>query len=119
MHKDYILETVDANPWHFICGVNDKSGTSEEAIYREVKKETSIDLSSVELLGSIDEDNRKKYFYHASLTDENVNSMTQRDGKILGFFSVKELDNLLLSLSTKLLISLHGSVLEKPLVSAT
>ena len=119
MHKDYILETIDANPWHFICGVNDKNGASQEAITREVKKETSIDLSSVELLGSVDEEDRKKYFYHASLTDENVNNMAHRDGKILGFFSVKELDNLLLSLSTKLLISRHRSVLEKPSLNLT
>lgn len=114
MHKDYILETLDANPWHFISGIKDKNATSEEAIAREVKRETSIDLPSVEFLGSLDEEDRKKYFYHATLTDENVNNMVHRDGKILGFFSVKELDSLLLSLSTKLLISRHRAILENP-----
>lgn len=114
MHKDYILETSDANPWHFISGIKDKNATSEETIAREVKRETSIDLPSVEFLGSLDGKDRKKYFYHAPLTDENVNNMVHRDGKILGFFSVKELDNLLLSLSTRLLISRHREILENP-----
>lgn len=119
IHKDYILETEDANPWHFISGIKDKNATFEESIYREVKRETSIDLPSVELLGSLDEENRKKYFYHATLTDENVNNMVHRDGKILGFFSVKELDTLLLSMSTKLLISRHRNILENPTQTLT
>lgn len=114
MHKDYIVQSLDENPWHFITGVKDKNISCEETIHREVKRETSIELPAVELLGSLDDADRKKHFYHATLTDENVNNMVHRDGKILGFFSVKELDSLLLSLSTKLLLSRHRAILENP-----
>ena len=104
MHKDYILETLDENPWHFISGIGTKNESSKETIQREVKRETNIHLTEVEFLGSIVEDGKNKHFYHTRLTDDNVNNMVGREGKILGFFSLKEVDKLLLSLSTKLLI---------------
>lgn len=104
MNKDYVLSPLD-NPWHFITGVHEKHESAEQTITREVKKETSVQLKVIEFLGSLVEDNAKKCFYHTHLTDDNVNHIIQQDGKNFGFFSVSELDNLLLSISTKLFIA--------------
>lgn len=113
MHKDYLLTTLDQDPWHFIFGVKEKNESSEETIHREVKKETSIQLKTIEFLGSLDQQNEKKYFYHSHLTDDNVNNMVRRSGKILGFFSLKELDKLTLTIATKLFITRHRDLLGK------
>lgn len=109
MHKDYILATLDQNPWRFISGVKEKDESFEETIQREVEKETSIQLKTIELV----EQDEKKYFYHTNLTDDNVNNIVRRDGKILEFYSLKELDKLSLSLSTRLLIARHKDLLGK------
>ncbi|MBI2430606.1 MAG: NUDIX hydrolase [Candidatus Levybacteria bacterium] len=113
MHKDYILATLGEDPWHFIFGVKEKNESFEETIKREVEKETGIQLKSVDFLSSLDDSVEKKYFYHTHLTDDNVNNIVRRDGKILGFFSLKELDTLSLSLATKLLIRRHRDLLAK------
>ena len=113
MHKDYILATLGVDPWHFIFGVKEKNESSEETIHREVKKETGIQLKSIEFLSSSDDHDEKKYFYHTYLTDDNVNNIVRQDGKILEFFSLKELDSLSLSMVTKLLLQRHKNVLEK------
>ena len=109
MHKDYILATLDQNPWHFISGAKEKDESFEETIQREVEKETSIHLKTIELV----EHDDNKYFYHTHLTDDNVNNIVRRDGKILEFYSLKEVDKLSLSLSTKLLIGKHRDLLGK------
>lgn len=112
-HKDYILTTLNQEPWHFIFGVKEKNESFEETIQREVKKETSIQLGTIEFLGSLVGEDEKKYFYHTHLTDDNVNNITRRDGKILEFFSLKELDALSLSISTKLFIAKHRGLLDR------
>ncbi len=113
MQKDYILASLGVDPWHFIFGVKGKNESFEETIQREVRKETGIQLKTIEFLSCLDNDNEKKYFYHTHLTDDNVNDIVRQDGKILGFFSVKELNSLSLSIVTKLLLKRHQHVLEK------
>ncbi len=113
MHKDYILTTLNQDPWHFIFGIKEKNESSEETVQREVKKETGIQLKIIEFLSCLDHHNEKKYFYHTHLTDDNVNNIVRQDGKILEFFSLKELNTLSLSIATKLLLKRHKNVLEK------
>jgi len=113
MQKDYILATLDVNHWHFIGGVGTKNESPEETIQREVKKETSIQLGSLQFLESIVDKNVRKHFYHTHLTDDNVNHIVRRDGKILEFFSVKELDTLSLAVLTQLLLKKHKDLVEK------
>lgn len=103
-HRDHVLETLKQNPWHFIVGQKEKNESSEETVYREVEKETSIQLKSIEFLGSLVHQSKRKYFYHTHLTDENVNNISCQQGKILGFFSLEELEKLSLIIPRKLLI---------------
>lgn len=113
MHKDFILAALGEDPWHFIFGVKEKSESSEETIQREVEKETGIQLNTIEFLSCLDHNDEKKYFYHTHLTDDNVNNIVRQEGKILGFFSPKELDALSLSHVTKLLLAKHKDLLGK------
>lgn len=107
--KDFILDRREQNFWHFIVGVKDKNESFEEAIQKEVEKETGIKLEAIELISH----NKKEYFYHACLTDSNVNDIVRPEGEVIEFFSLKELDSLSLSILTKLLISKHGDLFEK------
>lgn len=113
VHRDEIFDTQDENPWHFIVGIKEKNKSFEETIFRKVKKEINIQLSTIEFLSCLLYQNAKKYFYHAQLTDENVNNLIRSDGKIFQFYSPKELDNLKLALSTRLFLIKHKDILEK------
>ncbi len=109
MRKDYVIDPREQNPWHCIAAVKGKSESFEESMLREVKKETGIHLKTTALL---DRD-REKHFFHTHLTDANVNNIVRQDGKVLGFFSPKELDTISLSDETKSLITSHKDLLEK------
>lgn len=109
--KDYVLPSSDPTPWHFIFGAKKEHESGEDSVCRMVKKETSIQLDAVEYLGSMQENDEKRFFFHASLTDDNVNNIVRRDGEVVGFFSVKELTGLSLSLFTKQLIGMHADIL--------
>lgn len=112
MQKDYILSKLD-NPWQCICRFKEKDETSDEAMRREVEKETTIKLKEIILLGSKKDKENKQYFYHSQLTDDNVNKIVRLEGKILGFFAVKELAKLQISELTKTLFDTYPEILQK------
>ncbi|RJQ38040.1 hypothetical protein C4559_02345 [Candidatus Microgenomates bacterium] len=107
--KDLILPGPQPKFWHFIVGAKDKNQSSEENMKKVVQDETGITLDNLELISQ----NQKESFYHTHLTDENVNNIVRAEGKILEFFSLKELGGLSLSILTKLLITKHKDLLEK------
>jgi hypothetical protein len=111
MQKDHILATVEQQPWHFISGVKGKNESCEQTIQREVEKVTSIQLGTIDFLGSDTGEGEKKHFYHTRLTDDNVNKIVRQSGKVVGFFSLKEVDKLLLSLTAQLLITRYKYLL--------
>ena len=51
-------------------------------------------------------------FYHAGLTDKNVNQIKRADGKELQFFAIKEVEELLLSQTSKLLFMKFKTTIE-------
>lgn len=109
MRKDFVIDKSEQNFWHFIAGIKDEDQSYEEAIKNVVEEEIGIELNALELISY----GPKEFFYHANLTDENVNNIVRAEGKIFDFFSLKELGGLSLTLLTKLLITKHRDLLEK------
>ncbi|MBI4080678.1 MAG: hypothetical protein HY430_02800 [Candidatus Levybacteria bacterium] len=85
------------NNWTFFEKVNG----NENTIMRMVEKETSIILPSVKLLLSVFDSFVKKDFYHAELTDKDVNQLVRPEGRELQFFSMREVDLLSLDMLSK------------------
>lgn len=113
MHRNSMPSLSKISDWSFIGGVKDKNKSSEETIYRDVERETSIKLERVELVSDVLYNNSRRHFYFARLTDENVNDMKREDGQTLDFFNLRELDRLNLSASTKLFVVKHRDLLEQ------
>lgn len=108
--EDYSASS-NKNNWSFIdTKVNQDS--FEHAILRRVEKEMSITLPSVTLLSSLFDDLMRKNFYHAELTDKNVNEINRHEGQELQFFSMREVETLLLAESSKTLLSQCKKMLE-------
>ena len=101
MHTENNPLLLNDVTWRFIGRAKEKGKTVEETIYREVERETGMMLSNIELVATINEEDATKYFYHARLTDTHVNNMQREDGQTIQFFSLKEMDKLQLSPTTK------------------
>ena len=108
MHRSLRPAIFEQKIWSLIGCEKTKNESCEEAIAREVEGEISIKLDAVELLFSLFDEDRKKYLYHAELTDDNVNNIKREDGQSLEFFTPKELRKLVLTDSTKLFLSKHS-----------
>lgn len=98
--------------WKFLGGAKRGYESFEEAVINRVEGLTRIKLSSVDLVSRILEGKSKKYVYHASLSDKDVNRMERINGLLLQFYSFKELEKLSLSYSTKLVIEKHRDFFE-------
>lgn len=113
-----LLKQHEPNPtninsnWFCIGGTKKTNESYEEAISRKVEGETSIKLKTIEFLSSLSYNDRKKYFYHAKLSDENVNNIKREEGQMLQFFTPKELRKLSLATSTQLFLEKHKSIIE-------
>lgn len=101
------IDTVK-HEWCLISCTNEDEESPENAIIKSVKNEASIKLESIEQIS--------KYFYHSRLTDDNVNKIERSEGQLLDFFTLKELNKLNLSSSTKLFISKHANLIEKSIL---
>lgn len=113
MHRNVLPSLSKISDWSFIGGIKEKNKSSEETISRDVERETSIKLEKVELLSEPVNDDNRKHFYYAKLTDKNVNDIKRSEGQTLDFFTLRELDRLNLTASTKLFVVEHRDLLEE------
>lgn len=113
MHTENNPLLLDNVIWRFIGRAKEKTKSNEETMYREVERETGIKLSNIEYITTVKDDTAEKHFYHAQLTDTNVNNMKRENGQTIQFFSLKELDKLPLDPNAVQLISLYRDTLEK------
>ncbi len=99
MHRDDspIVQTA----WCLIEEEKENTTSFEEAIITKVEEETGIKLIAVKLLTSSTSEDIKKYFYHAELTDNDVNNIKRDDGQTLEFFTLPEIEKLSLTISSK------------------
>ena len=103
------LISVNKNTWSFI----EKENADESAILKEVEKEMNITIPYATFLISCFDSIIKRNFYHAGLTDGNVNQIQRQDGQELNFFSLKEVELLKLSESSKLLFKKYKNMIEE------
>jgi isopentenyldiphosphate isomerase len=110
MHKQKSVIDEEQHPWCLIGGIREKKESFKQALSRRVHKEAGIEIENVEFVS--------EFYYHAQLTDDNVNKIQRKENQLLDFFTPKELKNLFLSNSTQQFISKHGSLIS-PIVSLT
>lgn len=114
--KDYPDHVVEKSAWCFITGIKQENNSLMETIRQRVEEETGISLDTIEFLSSCKYKNRIRHFYHGVLTDDNVNNIKRPEGKLINFFSLKELENISLTVSSQLLIEKHRSLLDSSLI---
>src|ERR1035437_8975645 len=102
MHKQDSVIDEEKHPWSFISGIKDKSESFEKTLARRVHKEMGIKIENVEFVS--------EYYYHAKLTDDNVNHIRRSENQLLDFFSLKEVKKLFLSNETAKFIFNHASL---------
>ena len=100
MHKQSGVMDAEAHPWCLIESVRSNKETFEDALFRTVQKETGIKLENIKYIS--------KFRYHAALTDDNINKMQRAENQLLDFFTLKDLEKLLLSSSTREFVSDYG-----------
>lgn len=113
MHRD--SSPLVQSAWGFIEGEKEKNKSFEESIFEKVEKELNIKLTNAAFLSDSRLDNVHKCFYHADLTDKDVNNITRDEGQTLEFFSFHEVEKLSLTESSKKFLIKHRDFLEKVL----
>lgn len=97
--------------WRFIAVDKEDGKTFEELLSSRVNREMSVRISSIEFISKIRYDGTTKYFYHARLTDKDVNTIERAEGQDINFYSTNELDSLPVTASTKLFIIKHRDLI--------
>lgn len=103
------LISANKNTWSFI----EKPNGDENTILKQVEKEMNITIPYATFLITCFDNIIKRNFYHAGLTDNNVNQIKRHDGQELSFFSMKEIEMLNLSESSKLLFRKYKNMIEE------
>ena len=103
MHEQINPNDQVQHAWSFIAGPRDKNEAHEIALSRRVKKEIGIKVEKIRYIS--------ESCYYARLTDDDVNKIVRTDGKLLDFFSPKELKKLSLTHSTEEFITRHGALI--------
>lgn len=95
----YTREKLGKNLWRFIVGKKSGRESFDQAIIREIKYMTKLDLKNVKRMETSLK-NKNGHFYHVELTDKEVNNMERRSGQRLEFYSLPELTRMSLSDTT-------------------
>ncbi len=103
MHKQDSVIDKKRHPWCLIGGVKEKTQSFENTLAKYVQKEMGIKINNVEPVTG--------FYYHARLTDDNVNSIKRSENQLLDFFSIKDVKKLFLSNETANFIANHGSLI--------
>jgi 8-oxo-dGTP pyrophosphatase MutT (NUDIX family) len=103
MHKEKSVIDEEKHPWCLIGGIRQANESFEQTLRRRVQNETGIKIEKVEAVS--------EFYYHASLTDDNVNKMQRKEHQLLDFFTPRELSKLFLANSTQQFISKHSNLI--------
>lgn len=103
MYKTDSAIDVKQHEWCFIGGEKNGGESFEEAMARRVEKEAGIKVEEVERVS--------ENFYHARLTDDNVNNIKRDERQLLDFFNLREVQKLHLSKSTRQFVSKHADLI--------
>ncbi len=105
MHKTNGVLDPESHPWCLIGGAPQTKESFERALARNVQKEAGIKIENIEFIS--------EFRYHSVLTDDNVNKMQRKEFQLLDFFTLKELQKLSLTESTREFISNSESLINK------
>lgn len=89
--------------WNLIVGTKNTQETFESAFEKLLQNEMGMKVDKVEFIS--------ESYYWAGLTDENVNQMKRVEGQLFSFFTLKELEGLLLTTPAREFVSRHGALL--------
>jgi 8-oxo-dGTP pyrophosphatase MutT (NUDIX family) len=103
MHKEKSVIDEEKHPWCTIGGIRHAKESFEETLQRRVENETGVKIKNVEHVS--------EFYYHASLTDDNVNKMQRKEHQLLDFFTPRELDKLFLADSTQNFLAKYGDLI--------
>jgi 8-oxo-dGTP pyrophosphatase MutT (NUDIX family) len=103
MHKEKSVIDEEKHPWCLIGGIRHPKESFEETLQRRVENETGIKIKNVEHVAEL--------YYHAHLTDDNVNKMQRKEHQLLDFFTPRELNKLFLADSTQEFIAKHSNLI--------
>lgn len=117
MIKNYVYNSGARKIWCMIGGAKGSSESFEKAIVRRIKEEMNIKINDIKLLSVLPSSNKDIYFYHAKLSDNNVNLIERSEGQELQFFNLKELDKLCLATSANLFFTQNKSIVEELLAN--
>ena len=85
--------------WNFIECRKEANRTHAESIISRIKSDIGITINHVELVSCEVAEAQKIYYYCGQLTDRNVNEIRRREYQLVNFFSMKEVDELILGTS--------------------
>lgn len=108
MHKQKNAIDAEKHPWSLISGVKKKKESFEEVLSKRVETETGMKIKDIEFVS--------EFYYHARLTDDNVNNIQREENQLLDFFTIKELKKLLLTNSTHAFVSKYEGLIINPIV---
>lgn len=103
MHKQNSVIDQENHPWGLISCIKEKTQTFEVILAKRVQKEMGIKINNVECVS--------EFYYHARLTDDNVNQITRSENQLLDFFTPKEVDKLFLSSQTANFLAEHKNLI--------
>lgn len=103
MYKTDSPIDVEKHEWCFISGTKNDKESFEQVLLKKVEKEANIKVDDVELVSG--------NFYHARLTDDNVNQIKRGERQLLDFFTLRDMQKLHLEASTKSFISKFGNLI--------
>lgn len=94
---------TEKHDWRFIGGELRAKETPVDALSRMVKDEANIKIDDVKLVSN--------NFYHARLTDENVNQIQRSEGQLLDFFTLSDLKKLQMDSETRNFTTQYGNLI--------
>jgi len=100
------------NCWSFIGGTKDAGESFEDATKRETAEEIGIILRNIVYLKTLLYEDRRKYIYHAELTDEQVKTINLTEGQRYNFFTSEDTKKVDLAYSTSMFLSEYGDLIK-------
>lgn len=103
MYKQKGVLDQEKHAWGLISVIGNQNLPLEQTLISRVKEEMGIKVENVERI--------TENYYHARLTDENVNNIQRSEHQLLDFFTLKETEKLFLSDETSKYIYAYSQLI--------
>lgn len=103
MHKQKGILDQGKHPWRLISVTINQNLSLEQTLISRIQEEMGIKVENVERI--------TENYYHARLTDKNVNNIQRSEHQLLDFFTLKDTEKLFLSDETSKFISAYPQLI--------